>query len=130
MLNMCSDVSAAVRLPSGKGDISNVLLYVVSKQSMKLFYGACAAIRLPGREPVMSCVMLCKVTEQRLEMYCDMSAAIRLPSGGRLQRTFSKDDPVSALHDFCIVKVRQHPNSVIFKLHISMLLSSSKLFCM
>ena len=51
--------------------------------------------------------------EQRLNMWCGMSAAIRLPSGGRLQRTFSKEDPVSALHDFCIVKVYKHMNVLI-----------------
>ncbi|KAL3134689.1 hypothetical protein ABBQ32_007693 [Trebouxia sp. C0010 RCD-2024] len=30
--------------------------------------------------------------------------AVRLPSGVRLQRTFSKTDPVSALQDYCIVQ--------------------------
>ena len=33
-------------------------------------------------------------------------AAVRLPSGVRLQRTFSKTDPVSALQDYCVIQAR------------------------
>lgn len=49
-----------------------------------------AKARLPA-EPVQPDPNACRI-------------AVRLPSGGRLQRTFSKTDPVSALQDYCIVQ--------------------------
>ena len=41
----------------------------------------------------------------RLLTCVSSAAAVRLPSGLRLQRSFSKTDPVSALQDYCIAQV-------------------------